>query len=212
MRKTRRLYLLRSVVIAVLAATLLVAPGVFAGHLLTSPAENSQRTNPQDPDEVAYRGITERSSLGPDDIPVGVVGWATGDVLGTDGEVHAIHAVATGNVLGTNGEVDAVHAVATGEAAGVGSEVVGIRAVVTGTPTGQDADVVGIAGVARATSGNAIGVRGRSDSPNGTGVAGIARATSGGTGVAGIARATSGEAVGVFGLTFSLTAGAEFFG
>src|SRR3989442_145733 len=102
----------RHVVVAGLAVALLITPGAFAGHLDTSPAILSLRTNPRIPDQTAIRGMTERSSLGLDDIPVGVSGWNTGNALGTESEVNAVRAEATGDAIGMDSQVAAIHATA----------------------------------------------------------------------------------------------------
>ncbi len=188
--------------------------GCLTGHLQTSPAQDSETTNPLIPDQVAIRGLTARGSLGPDDIPVGVAGWATGNALGDEGRVFAIRGAATGdaagfhtriaalqgvtsgNATGTRAQIRAVVGGADGNATGPNSSVNGGTFFASGNATGTGAAIRGVVGDAEALSGLAIGVFGLAEtSPIGIGLFGLGPFR----GAVGQAQATSGFTIGVEG-------------
>ncbi len=224
--KFRGLLVLRLPALAGLALSLLITPSVRAGHLVTSPAQDAEVADPGTVDGVAIRGTTNRSSTGPDDVPVGVAGRATGNAVGADVLVNAVRGDATGSATGVNSEVDAIRGQSTGDAVGNDSEVdavtarslgnasgplsqvTGLRAVATGTPTGQGAGVVAIRARADGTPTGqnsvvaAVSASARATSGFALGVIGGTNSPDG-QGVRGQNRATSGSGIGVLGESFS---------
>lgn len=207
-RESGGLRMLRLAVVVALALFLLINPGAIAGHLDTSPARLERSAKPQVPDGVAIRGVTARDSTGAEDIPIALVGRATGNATGFEGAIFAIRGATTGNAIGQDSAIFGVDGRAFGNASGPGAGIVGTRGRVTGNATGSGSALFGVQGRVTGdfTGQNAfvVGVQGRVDGiPTGPGASV--------TGVHGVARATSGNATGVVGRSFSTSGHGGFF-
>ena len=183
----------RSVVLVALALLTIINPWVMAGHLDTSPAVLSLRTNPNIADQVAIRGISARNATGPNDIPVGVTGRTTGDAAGNESIVVAVRGEASGNAVGDDSRVDAIRGMATGNATGTRARVRGVLGFLTGNAEGTNAQLVGVQGN---VEGNATGPNSRVRAVTATAEGSASGTNASIEAVLGFAGATSGIAIG----------------
>lgn len=206
-RRNTASLILRATILIGLVLFLVANPSARAGHLTTSPATLSLPGLPV-PDAVVFRGTTLRNSTSATDVPIGLVGRATGSATGFEGLVVGTFGEATGNAVGQDSAIIGVRGRTTGNATGPASGILGVQGRVIGNATGSDSALVGVQGrvTGNFTGQNAfiVGVHGRVDGiPTGPG------ATA--TGVFGVTRGTSGNGVGVSGTSFS-TSGVGVFG
>lgn len=209
-RNTRCFQLLRTVVIASLTLLLLGTPWVTAGHLDTSPAVLSLKTNVNTPDQAAIRGASARSSTGPSDIPVGVAARTSGSADGEGSRIHTLRSESLGSATGTNARIQGVFSLLTGNAEGTNAVLIGVQGNVFGNATGENSRLRGLVGIAegQATGTNTTlsGVYGEANVTSGGGIAvgGIFFADSApGRAVIGNALVTTGDTIGVFGSAHS---------
>jgi hypothetical protein len=130
--------------------------------LLTSPATFDAPAPPR-PDAVAIRGRTDRNSTGPQDVPVGVAGMATGHVTGAGGRIFGVRGTATGSIKDPSALLVGVE----GRTFTPSGAAIGVRGV------SDSKEGIGVRGLTTATSGVNYGVFGSSESPDGVGVRAI---------------------------------------
>src|SRR5437899_2800747 len=150
----RTIRTIRATVIALLGISVLAIPTVNAQRPETSPATLDIKANPSFANAAAIRGTTFSNSSGPDDIPSGLIGHATGNAEGTDGLVRAVFGLSNGNAVGHDSRVAGVEGRTSGDALGSGATVFAVRGTATGSALGDNFSLVG--GVDGRSRGNAV--------------------------------------------------------
>lgn len=162
----------RNLILPGLALFFLIVPTSWAGHHLVSPAAFHQETNPAIPDAAAIRGLSNRTSTGPNDVPVALVGWtsgdaaafqavvvsglfrAFGDAIQPQARVLGVEIHAGGDAMAAEASIHGLVAETVGSATGPGASIVALNGSSTGSATGNEAQVQVIRALA---SGNAAG-------------------------------------------------------
>lgn len=171
-----------------------VAPGDASGINSLLDAIRGDATGSAtgaDSEVDAIRGQTTGSAVGSDSELDGVVGRSFGDASGPASQLTGVRGRVTGNATGQGAQVVGVRGRSSGSAMGPGTRTIGVLGTVDGTATGQPSAAFGVVGFARTASGNATGVQGSTNSPDGQGVLGFNNSAS----------SVSSEVIGIWGVS-----------